>query len=381
MTKGGASARLPPFFFKHFSPVADVGGDHSPLGGIMGLTNRPVFRRLLRGLLLILLVALPLEMEAAELRFVTVNDFHGAIKPREDGRGGLSRIASVVKSARESSAAGGVPFMALNLGDNVVFEEDARTYRLFGGEPEFYGMTLAGIDLAIPGNHDFALGTDFFADALEHAGFDLLCTNFLEERSDRLAERFLPYKVVDFDGLRVGFFGLLIAAYDSRDYASDNYMTIAREVVRLLREEERCTVVIALSHLGYLWDRELAGAVDGIDVICGGHTHLALKRPAVVNGTAIVHGGAYGQQVGELSLFVDDAGEVVSLDWELRAIDGTVPDDEEVLAFLEPFWDAYPGKEDSPASAGGGGCSMTFAPALIIVPLLLLQGRSGLGRR
>jgi 2',3'-cyclic-nucleotide 2'-phosphodiesterase (5'-nucleotidase family) len=271
--------------------------------------------------------------------------------------------------------------MALNMGDNVVYEEDAATYRLFGGEPEFYGMTLAGIDLAVPGNHDFALGADFFADALEHADFGLLCTNFLEERSDRLAERFLPYKVVDFDGLRVGYFGLLIAAYDSRDYVSDNYMTIAREVVRLLREEERCTVVIALSHLGYLWDRELAGAVDGIDVICGGHTHLALKRPAVVNGTAIVHGGAYGQEVGELSLFVDDAGEVVSLDWELRAIDGTVPDDEEVLAFLEPFWDAYPGKDDRPASAGGGGCSMTFAPALFVVPLLLLQVRSGLGRR
>lgn len=332
-------------------------------------------------LIALILVPSPSLAQISEIRFVTVNDFHGAIKPRENGQGGLARIAQVIRSARDVSAREGVPFMALNMGDNVVYEEDAATYRLFGGEPEFYGMTLAGIDLAVPGNHDFDLGAEHLAAALDHAGFDFVCSNFLAERSEELHGRFLPHKVVTFGGLRVGFFGLLINAYGSRDHVCEDYGTIARETVRTLREEEGCDVVILLSHLGYFLDVRLAREVDGIDVICGGHTHLALKRPAVVNGTAIVHGGAYGQQVGELSLFVDDAGEVVSLDWELRAMDGTVPDDEEVLAFLEPFWDAYPGKEDSPASAGGGGCSMTFAPALIIVPLLLLQGRSGLGRR
>ena len=58
----------------------------------------------------------------------------------------------------------------------------------------------------------------------------------------------------------------------------------ARDVVKKLREEERCALVVGMSHLGYQEDAKrgdslVASQVDGIDFIASGHSHLFMEQP------------------------------------------------------------------------------------------------------
>jgi 5'-nucleotidase len=55
-------------------------------------------------------------------------------------------------------------------------------------------------------------------------------------------------------------------------------------VVKKLREDERCALVVCMSHLGYnddpqRGDRLVASQIDGIDFIASGHTHTFMKEP------------------------------------------------------------------------------------------------------
>ncbi|MDN3565093.1 5'-nucleotidase C-terminal domain-containing protein, partial [Paeniroseomonas aquatica] len=65
-------------------------------------------------------------------------------------------------------------------------------------------------------------------------------------------------------------------------------------------------VVVLLSHNGYDVDCKLAGRVEGIDVILGGHTHDALPRPTVVGRTLVLASGCSGKFLARLDLDVQD---------------------------------------------------------------------------
>ncbi len=290
-----------------------------------------------------------------------LSDLQGAIKPDKDNLGGLSRIAWVIKNVKEKAREEGIPVLALNMGDNVVYEEDPSTFEKFRGIPEFQGLSLCSIDISIPGNHDFYLGAKGLDEALSSVSFDSICANFIRETSSSLSQKLLPYKVIQLGEIRVGFFGLLIKAYDSKPYADERYFDIARRIVRLLREEEGCSLVIVMSHLGYLWDRELAKNVGDIDVICGGHTHITLRYPKVIRGVPILHAGAYGHHVGDLRIFLNHRGEMEDYDWSLINITSSIPSDPQVREFLDPYWNEYPGDNSAsepPKTKGSGGCSV-----------------------
>ena len=155
-------------------------------------------------------------------------------------------------------------------------------------------------------------------------------------------------------------------------------------------------MVVAMSHIGYLLDRRLAEDVEGIDVVCGGNTHLALRTPAVVGGVPIVHAGAYGEYLGSMLLKIDEKGALSSWEWKLIPIDASVPPDSETAAFLRPWQKSYPGlggiepdgkKEErdddggegsgtSAAVSHGGGCDAGFGGWLMLLAVPFLFRRS-----
>ena len=55
----------------------------------------------------------------------------------------------------------------------------------------------------------------------------------------------------------------------------DEITKVQEEVTRLINEEG-VNKVIALGHAGYDFDKELAAAVEGVDVVVGGHTDTFL---------------------------------------------------------------------------------------------------------
>jgi 5'-nucleotidase/UDP-sugar diphosphatase len=126
-----------------------------------------------------------------------------------------------------------------------------------------------------------------------------------------------PYTIVQVGQARVGILGL---AYPDtpgitkpQNVAGLDFRGAVETVQRYLPElEEKTDLIVVLSHLGLDGDQALAGAMDGIDVIVGGHSHVFLDRPSVVNGTIILQAGAKGQDLGRLALTLDLATGQVS---------------------------------------------------------------------
>lgn len=64
------------------------------------------------------------------------------------------------------------------------------------------------------------------------------------------------------------------------------------------KQKKKINKIIALTHIGYNRDLELAQKVDGIDLIIGGHTHTLVEKLKVVNKkepTIVAQVKDYGQ--------------------------------------------------------------------------------------
>jgi 5'-nucleotidase len=99
----------------------------------------------------------------------------------------------------------------------------------------------------------------------------------------------------------------------------NNPVETAHDMVRILKKEQKCDLVICLSHLGYKYrdepnkicDLKLAELTQDIDLIIGGHTHTFLEKPTVVMNLAgkevlVNQVGCYGINLGRIDFYLDN---------------------------------------------------------------------------
>lgn len=228
------------------------------------------------------------------LTILHTNDLHSRIDPFPDdgrthgGMGGMARLASLVRQIREQEP----NVLLLDSGD--IFQ-GTPYFNFFGGELEYILMTQMQYDASTLGNHDFDNGLAGLERQLPHAGFPFLTANY-DFSKTILRGRFAPYKIFEKGGIRIGVFGLgieLKGLVSPNLYQQTAYLdpvASAREMVSTLRKDEKCDLVICLSHLGYRYasamidDQKLARQVEGLDLILGGHTHTLLLAPEALEG-------------------------------------------------------------------------------------------------
>jgi 5'-nucleotidase len=215
------------------------------------------------------------------------NDTHSQIDPlppndRNAGKGGVARRATLVKRIRKANP----NTLLVDAGDVM---QGTPYFNFYRGEVEYKAMSAIGYDVGTLGNHEFDNGVDALAAALKFATFDLVSANY-DVRGTVLEGRVKPYVVKTLGGIRVGLFGLgispvaLITPANFKGVTYNDPVVSAREVVKTLREKERCALVVCMSHLGYYekgdrGDSLVAAQVDGIDFIAGGHTHTFMEQP------------------------------------------------------------------------------------------------------
>ena len=160
-------------------------------------------------------------------------------------------------------------------------------------------MSAIGYDVGTLGNHDFDNGVEGLAAAMKFANFDFVSTNY-DVRGTAIEARVKPYVVRELAGVRIGVFGLgispvgLITPENFKGITYHDPVKVSRGAVRVLRERERCAMVLCASHLGYypnpkgeeIGDTQVAAQVDGIDFIASGHTHTFMQQPVVVKTPA-----------------------------------------------------------------------------------------------
>jgi 5'-nucleotidase len=251
----------------------------------------------------------------ATIIILHTNDFHGAVEP-EEGRGaseegGLVNMVSLIDQLRAEHPG---RTLLLDAGDTF---QGTYVSNSTQGELVMAAMNVAGYDAWTLGNHEFDWGQETLKARLTQAEFPALAANILDATSGEPWDEVQPYTISEVGRIKVGILGLTYpdtpVINRPENVAGLHFLRAEETVLRYLPElHEQADLIVVLSHLGYDGDLALAKAVEGIDLIVGGHSHMYLERPRQVGGTLVVQAGAKGQVVGRLELAVDIAtGQVV----------------------------------------------------------------------
>lgn len=301
------------------------------------LTRRTFVALLCGGLILLdLTPAIPAAPgeRTAHLTLLQLNDVY-EITPVEKGKkGGLARVATLRgRIARES------PHTLLVLAGD--FLSPSTMSSLFQGAQMVATLNAAGLDLATFGNHEFDFGAEVARERMRESRFTWVSTNVLDPATGLPFGGAAPFVLREYDGIRVAFLGLVTPETHtlSKGAAGLTFLDpiqAARGAVARARRA-RADVIVALTHQDMAEDRQLAAAVPEIDLILGGHEHVALD--ARVGRTLILKTGSDAVSLGRIEVLVGKgpAGRRVEVKWELIPVTEEIPEQPEVAAIVKQY--------------------------------------------
>lgn len=252
-----------------------------------------------------------------QLVILHTNDTHSTILPLNPnlddqdlaGRGGFLRRINLIKEQRQQHP-------DLLLFDSGDFSQGSGYYTLFKGEVEIGLMNQMGYECSTIGNHEFDFGMDNMARIFKMAKFPIVCSNY--DFTGTVLEGIVkPYITIRRGNVKIGVFALdpplkgLVFDGNCEGITFLDPAEIGQKYIDLLRKQEKCDIVICISHLG--WERSVypdemfLSLTEGCDLVLGGHTHTympVLEFAPDKNGKQIPvdQNGKHGVFVGKLIL-------------------------------------------------------------------------------
>ncbi len=257
--------------------------------------------------------------------------------------GTLARQTTLLKQIRAE-----VPNLLLvDAGDRF---QGTLFYQLYKGEMAQWAMNMQGYQAMAVGNHEFDDGPATLAKFIKGANFPVLAANLDVSTDPDLKGLIKPYAIVEVGGEKIGIIGITTEDVDILSSPGPNVKILsAKESLQKYVQEltdQGINKIIALTHVGYNVDKELAAQVDGVDIIVGGHSHTCLgdvkhsagPYPTVVNSPSgqpvlVVQACSKLKYMGRLNVTFDANGVPVKWDGGLIKVkDKNVPEDPEVAA-------------------------------------------------
>jgi 5'-nucleotidase len=278
----------------------------------------------MKRILTILTIAVAVTLTAAakgrQLLILHTNDTHSCVLPLNPnladtmlaGRGGFLRRAAMIDQMRKEDK----DLLLLDSGD---FSQGSPYYTMFKGDVETELMNIMGYDAATIGNHEFDFGLENMARIFRKAKFPIVCANY--DFTGTVVEGLVkPYVIIKRKGVKIGIFGLspkldgLVMASTCAGVRYSDPIKTANAVADKLKNEEKCDVVICLSHLGWdeagLNDMEMMAKTRNIDLVLGGHSHSyfkTLNHVRNLDGKDVPNdqNGKHGIFVGKITLSLE----------------------------------------------------------------------------
>ena len=291
----------------------------------------------------------------AHLRIMETTDLHVHVFPynyyadKPDDTVGLARTAAHIDAIRAEATNALLidngDFLQGNpMGDYMAYERGLKDGDV---HPVIKAMNTLGFDASTLGNHEFNYGLDFLGKAVAGADFPIVSANVVKEMgaSPTQDTTFVkPYVILDHtvtDGageehrIKVGLIGFVPPQIMNWDRKHLEGKVNARDIVETARaylpqmKEEGADIVIALSHSGIGAAEHTEGmenasvplaAVDGIDAVLTGHSHLVFPSPTYEGYAAVdaakgtIHdkpatmGGFWGSHMGLIDLMLEKDG-------------------------------------------------------------------------
>lgn len=228
-----------------------------------------------------------------KLTILHTNDTHSQVEPldktdsKSPDMGGYARRMGVIKQIREQEK----NVLLFDAGD---YWQGTPFFNFYNGRVEIDALNRMKYDAATLGNHEFDNGVDTMAAVLSEARFPILSSNYTFE-NESLKKLIKPYLIIQRAGLKIGVLalnvnpeGLILQNY----YKGVTYHDPVEEAVKMsefLKKQEKCDLVICLSHLGAdpakseVTDYDIARSTRYIDIIIGGHSHQLIDNTTEKN--------------------------------------------------------------------------------------------------
>lgn len=217
------------------------------------------------------------------LRILHTNDFHGTLDD--------ARQAKLAKLRQQTD-------LYFDCGDCIKAGNLAIPLK-----PEAVWPRLAALECtaSVPGNRESHPMEAPFKAKIAGATHPILCANLT--RKDNGEQVLPPSMLIETNGIKIGVIAVMVAMVTSRmatrhasAYIWNDPIQTAKKLALEMRPNVDC--LIALTHIGYKKDIELATQCPDIDIIFGGHSHTILEQAEMVGKTAICQAGSHGRFAG-----------------------------------------------------------------------------------
>ncbi len=184
-----------------------------------------------------------------------------------NGRGGYARLAGAVNRVRAKDK----NVVVVHAGDAISpslfsgFDKGAHTIDL---------LNRIGLDVFVPGNHEFDFGKEVFLKRMAEANFPLLAAN-LRGADDKRLDGFADTRMLEFDGIKLGVIGVTLEESKSRSSPGDLQFTNSLETIKVQAKRlkaEGAALIVVVAHADLLRDRKILNT-GVVDVLLSGHDH------------------------------------------------------------------------------------------------------------
>ena len=248
-----------------------------------------------------------------QLTLLHLNDTHSHLDALRSGEAGVIERAAYIDSVRLADGTDNV--LLLHAGD---FNQGTSYYTIMKGDLEVAMINALGYDCITLGNHEFDNGLEDLGRRLGMIDCPVVVANY-DFSTFEAGKYITPYAILKKAGLKIGIVGILcdLSTVVSRTVSDriprlGNDIEILNKWATYLKEQEKCDLVLALTHVGYkgepgLNDVDLAKGSKNVDLIVGGHSHTFLEKVEgeynpVGKFVPIVQDGCWGYYVGNLKI-------------------------------------------------------------------------------
>ena len=292
-----------------------------------------------------------LSEKATRITLLHTSDIHGQLKVHDEffwknekaifkKRGGFAHLKTMITGFRRENP----NTLVVDSGD--LFHGSA-VAALSEGKALVPLINDLRYDVMLPGNWEVVYGKHRLISNLNACHASKVCTNMRHDTGELI---FPPYQICRVGGIKIGFVGYTDPMTSVRQSPAYSYgikfiepENNLEEFINLLKGQEHCELVIALTHLGMAQQIHLSNQAyaEGVDYIFGGDTHERIRQPIKGKYSKVTEPGAFGSFIGKLDLVIEN-GKIKDETYQLVEVDPEkYKADERMLKLISQAYQPY----------------------------------------
>ncbi|KAF9265140.1 Metallo-dependent phosphatase [Marasmius fiardii PR-910] len=294
--------------------------------------------------------------ETYDITIFHINDVHAHLdeyrssgtdctNPTQGCFGGYARVKQKLEELRP----GAKNSLLLNIGDEF---QGTLFFTFYGGEKIAETINQMGFDAFVPGNHEWDRGDDYLATFLNNLTFPAVCAN-VQTNNTALDKAMAPYHIFEKQQLAVIGVTTQTTSFISSPGKGTQFLDpikAVQDTADHIRGNTDVKRIVAMTHIGYDLDKEMAQKTRGIHLIVGGHSHTLLGNMTGALGpyptieknldgeeVFVVTSYRWGEYLGYLDVSFDHTGKIVAYTGAPIHLDNSTKQDAELEATIKDW--------------------------------------------